>query len=58
MTPQTSGIDRLPIYDSLVREQGDVVSEVREVAEQMLLQAAQALRGHHGLQPRVTTPDA
>ncbi|MFG2127124.1 hypothetical protein ACGFNV_04925 [Streptomyces sp. NPDC048751] len=52
MTPHSSGIDRLPIYDSLVREQGDVVTEVREVAEQMQLQAAQALRGHHEVQHR------
>lgn len=52
MTPHSSGIDRLPIYDSLVREQGDVVTEVREVAEQMQLQAAQALRGHHDVQHR------
>ncbi|WP_158973150.1 hypothetical protein [Streptomyces griseus] len=58
MTTHSSGIDQLPIYDSLVREQGDVVAEVREVAEQMLFQAAQALRGHHVVQQRVTSPDA
>lgn len=41
--------DRLPVYDSLVRELGDVVAEAREVAERARHQAQQALAGHSGV---------
>jgi hypothetical protein len=41
-----SEYDRLPVYDSLVRERGDVVTETREVAERAQHQARAALSGH------------
>ncbi|WP_164992350.1 hypothetical protein [Streptomyces sp. L2] len=34
MTPSPTGIDRLPVYESLIRELGDAVAEARVVAEQ------------------------
>lgn len=40
--------DHLPVYDGLVRERGDVVAEVREVAERTLDQARRALAGDPG----------
>lgn len=40
------GYDQLPVYDSLVRERGDVVEETRVVAEQMQDKAWRALTGH------------
>ncbi|MET9912632.1 hypothetical protein ABZZ74_38615 [Streptomyces sp. NPDC006476] len=42
----SSEYDRLPVYDSLVRERGDVVTETREVAERAQHQAREALSGH------------
>ena len=50
MTTNSAGNDQLPIYDSLVRERGDVVEEAREVAEQAQQQASQALNGQGGMQ--------
>ncbi|MGI5452539.1 hypothetical protein ACQEWB_05015 [Streptomyces sp. CA-249302] len=35
------------MYESLVRERGDVVTEARVVAERAQRQARQALDGHH-----------
>ncbi|MEU8487897.1 hypothetical protein [Streptomyces sp. NPDC048641] len=46
MNLNSTGIDHLPVYDSLVRERGDVVAEARSVAETALYQAAYALSGH------------
>ncbi|MGV9501478.1 hypothetical protein ACWDQ0_24630 [Streptomyces sp. NPDC003642] len=36
----------LPIYESLIRERGDVVEEARAVAEKTQQQMSQALAGH------------
>jgi hypothetical protein len=36
----------LPIYESLIRERGDVVEEARAVAEETRQQLSQALAGH------------
>ncbi|WP_458247998.1 hypothetical protein [Streptomyces sp. MAI_2237] len=46
MTPNAHPTDHLPVYDSLVRERGDVVAETREVAELAQHQAWQGLHGH------------
>ncbi|MEV8593059.1 hypothetical protein [Streptomyces sp. NPDC052012] len=46
MTPPPTSHDRLPVYESLVRELGDVLTETREVAERTRDQARQALAGH------------
>ncbi|GAA3795314.1 hypothetical protein ACFS5L_17245 [Streptomyces phyllanthi] len=53
MTPSSTGSNHLPVYESLVRERGDVVAEAREVAEQAQHQAAQALNGQVGAQPEL-----
>ncbi|MFJ8184570.1 hypothetical protein [Streptomyces sp. NPDC096105] len=45
MTSSAPSPDGLPVYDSLVRERGDVVAEVREVAERTQLEVRQALAG-------------
>lgn len=50
MTPKSIGNDDLPIYESLVRERGDVVKEARVVAEQTQAEVTQALAGHGGVQ--------
>ena len=41
VTPNPSGNDHLPVYESLLRERGDVVAEARVAAEQMQHQAPQ-----------------
>ncbi|GGV30083.1 hypothetical protein ABZX82_15055 [Streptomyces griseoflavus] len=46
MTSHPPAADHLPVYDGLVRERGDVVAEVREVAEQALDEARRGLAGH------------
>ncbi|ANS66263.1 hypothetical protein SLINC_4039 [Streptomyces lincolnensis] len=46
MTPQPSGSDHLPVYESLVRERGDAVAEARVVSEQAQHEASQALNWH------------
>ncbi|RVU18990.1 hypothetical protein EOT10_31305 [Streptomyces antnestii] len=51
MTPHSDGNDHLPVYDSLVRERGDVVAETRSVAERALYDAAHALSGHGVVRP-------
>ncbi|WLW53910.1 hypothetical protein [Streptomyces sp. YU58] len=57
MTPDPSGSeqlpgsDRLPVYDSLVRERGDAVAEARVVAEQAQHEASQALNWHGAALP-------
>ncbi|WP_338783668.1 hypothetical protein [Streptomyces sp. DG1A-41] len=38
--------EELPIYESLIRERGDVVEEARVVAEETQHQVTQALNGH------------
>ncbi|MEU0197955.1 MULTISPECIES: hypothetical protein [unclassified Streptomyces] len=38
--------EELPIYESLIRERGDVVEEARVVAEETQHQMTQALNGH------------
>jgi hypothetical protein len=49
VTPNSTGTDHLPVYESLVRERGDVVAEARAVAEQTQRQATQALSRHDGV---------
>lgn len=51
MTPNSTGNDHLPVYESLLRERGDVVAEARVAAEQMQRQAVQVLNGHDRVQP-------
>ncbi|GHH92829.1 hypothetical protein [Streptomyces capillispiralis] len=51
MTSPLSSDEHLPVYDSLVRERGDVVAEAREVSERTLDEARQALAGT-GTRPR------
>lgn len=46
MTSHPPAKDHLPVYDGLVRERGDVVAEVREVAERTLDEARRALAGN------------
>lgn len=48
VTPNSTRNDELPIYESLVRERGDVVAQARVVAEETQHQATQALNGHDG----------
>jgi hypothetical protein len=43
VTPNSSATDQLPIYESLIRERGDVVAEARVVAEETQHQAKEAL---------------
>ncbi|WP_225640194.1 hypothetical protein [Streptomyces werraensis] len=45
MTSSAPSPDDLPVYDRLVRERGDVVAEVREVAERTQFEVRQALAG-------------
>jgi hypothetical protein len=49
--PSSTRNDHLPVYESLVRERGDVVEEARVAAEQTQRQMAEALNGHEGVQP-------
>ncbi|GAP48504.1 hypothetical protein [Streptomyces azureus] len=42
--------EELPIYESLIRERGDVVEEARAVAEETQHQMTQALNGHAPVQ--------
>ncbi|GGV72030.1 hypothetical protein [Streptomyces griseoloalbus] len=51
MTSPPPSDEHLPVYDSLVRERGDVVAEAREVSERTLHEARQALAGA-GARPR------
>ncbi|TGB15866.1 hypothetical protein E2651_01675 [Streptomyces sp. MZ04] len=51
MTPTSAGTDHLPVYEGLVRERGDVLTESRLVAAQTLQQAAIAVNGHGGIHP-------
>ncbi|MFE5027805.1 hypothetical protein ACFRAO_31915 [Streptomyces sp. NPDC056656] len=51
MDLSSTGNDRLPVYESLVRERGDVVAEARLVAQEAQYQAAYALNGHGGVRP-------
>jgi hypothetical protein len=44
--PDSTRTDELPIYESLIRERGDVVEEARVVAEETQHQMTQALNGH------------
>lgn len=43
--------EELPIYESLIRERGDVVEEARAVAEETQQQMSQALAGHGAARP-------
>ncbi|GAA4322521.1 hypothetical protein GCM10023086_47780 [Streptomyces venetus] len=45
MKPDSTRNEELPIYESLVRERGDVVQEARVVSEETQHQATQALHG-------------
>ncbi|MEU3888499.1 hypothetical protein [Streptomyces sp. NPDC029041] len=45
MTPDATSTGELPIYESLIRERGDVVEEARVVAEETQHQMSQALNG-------------
>ncbi|MFD7780038.1 hypothetical protein, partial [Streptomyces sp. NPDC059753] len=49
MNHSSTGNDHLPVYESLVRERGDVVAEARLVAAEAQYQAAAALNGHGGV---------
>ncbi|GAA2536817.1 MULTISPECIES: hypothetical protein [Streptomyces] len=51
VTSRPTGNDHLPVYESLVRERGDVVAEAREVAERTQHEARQALAGHPATRP-------
>lgn len=51
MISNSTGNDELPVYESLVRERGDVVAEARVVAEQTLRQASEGLNGNVALSP-------
>jgi hypothetical protein len=51
VTPNPTGNDHLPVYESLIRERGDVVAEARVAAEHMQHQAPQAPHGHEWVQP-------
>lgn len=55
MTPQPSGSDHLPVYESLVRERGDAVAEARVVSEQAQHEASQALNWHDAALPEATS---
>ncbi|MFH9013525.1 hypothetical protein ACH4C6_19355 [Streptomyces sp. NPDC017943] len=46
MTTDTTRIEELPIYESLIRERGDVVEEARAVSEETQHRMTQALAGH------------
>lgn len=46
MTPPPTAQDRLPVYENLVRELGDVPTETRELAERTQLEVRRALAGH------------
>ncbi|WP_108009503.1 hypothetical protein [Streptomyces sp. VMFN-G11Ma] len=46
MTPESSGHEHLPVYESLLRERGDVVAEARVAAEHLQHQAPQPPGGH------------
>ncbi|MFC9125763.1 hypothetical protein ACFT4A_02830 [Streptomyces sp. NPDC057099] len=45
MKSDSTKTEELPIYESLVRERGDVVEEARVVAEETQHQVTQALNG-------------
>ncbi|MFF7309293.1 hypothetical protein [Streptomyces sp. NPDC008137] len=45
MKPDSIRTEELPIYESLIRERGDVVEEARVVAEETQHQMAEALNG-------------
>ncbi|MFD8233890.1 hypothetical protein ACFV20_18670 [Streptomyces sp. NPDC059696] len=45
MTTDSISTGELPIYESLIRERGDVVEEARAVAEETQHQMTQALNG-------------
>ncbi|MEE1754625.1 hypothetical protein [Streptomyces sp. SP18CS02] len=47
-----------PIYAQLIRERGDVPSEVREVAEETLRNLERAMNWGHGFGMRGPGPDA
>ncbi|MFB8249432.1 hypothetical protein ACFY3O_26740 [Streptomyces sp. NPDC001046] len=46
MTTETTRTEELPIYESLIRERGDVVEEARAVSEETQHRMSQALAGH------------
>lgn len=50
MKPDSPRNEELPIYESLIRERGDVVEEARVVAEETQHQMTQALNGHAPMQ--------
>ncbi|CAL9292403.1 hypothetical protein ABZ568_34385 [Streptomyces olindensis] len=55
MKPDSIRNEELPIYESLIRERGDVVEEARVVAEETQHQMTQALNGHAPLQQETGT---
>ncbi|MGX1672842.1 hypothetical protein [Streptomyces sp. NPDC055400] len=56
MNLSSTGNDHLPVYESLVRERGDVVAEARLVAQEAQHQMAYALSGHGGVRPTMPDP--
>jgi hypothetical protein len=53
--PDSTRNEELPIYESLIRERGDVVEEARVVAEETQHQMTQALNGHAPVQQEAGT---
>ncbi len=47
MTHSSTGSNRLPIYEDLIRERGDVVAEAQLAAEHTQHQAAELLAGRN-----------
>jgi hypothetical protein len=45
VTPEPTGPDHLPVYESLIRERGDVVAQARLAAEEMQHQAPRQAAG-------------
>ncbi|MEV0690041.1 hypothetical protein [Streptomyces sp. NPDC050388] len=50
------GTEGLPVYESLVRERGDVVAEVREVAERTEFELRQVPAFRPGTRPAPAPP--
>ncbi|MGW0609426.1 hypothetical protein [Streptomyces sp. NPDC002788] len=56
MKPDSTRTEELPIYESLIRERGDVVEEARVVAEETQQQMSLALSGHAGVEHEPRPP--
>ncbi|MET9579949.1 hypothetical protein ACLQ2D_31800 [Streptomyces sp. DT199] len=56
MSPDSTRTEELPIYESLIRERGDVVEEARVVAEETQHQMSLALSGVAATPHETDTP--